>query len=48
MKNEYIRVSNDNEVTAGWQNGAAEFQNVARKEESDWEMVYLARKGRLI
>ena len=48
LKDEYIRVSNDNEVTKGWQNGAAEFQNVAKKQEYDWNMVYLAREGWLI
>ena len=48
MKDEYIRVSSGNEVTKGWQNGAAEFQNVARKEENDWKNVYLARQGGLV
>jgi PNGase C-terminal domain, mannose-binding module PAW len=45
LTDEYIRVSNNMEVTKKWQNGAAEFQNVARKEERDWKMTYLARKG---
>jgi hypothetical protein len=32
-------------VVRTWQNGAQEFQDVIRKEECDWKMVYLARKG---
>ena len=45
MTDEYVRPSNNNEVTRSWQSGAHEFHNVARKEEKDWKMVYLARKG---
>jgi hypothetical protein len=45
LTDEYVRHSNNNEVTRSWQSGAHEFHNVARKEEKDWKMVYLARKG---
>ncbi|XP_068205912.1 peptide-N(4)-(N-acetyl-beta-glucosaminyl)asparagine amidase [Palaemon carinicauda] len=42
-KNEYVRVTSDGESRKGWENGIHSASNVARKEETDWEMVYLAR-----
>jgi len=45
VSDEYKRVSSANDATRQWQNGASEFQNVARKEEKDWKMIYLARLG---
>ena len=42
-KNEYNRVSNDNEKTAGWKSCVFDSKHVFRKEETDWKMVYLAR-----
>jgi len=45
VSDEYKRVSSANDATRQWQNGASEFQNVARKEEKDWKMIYLARQG---
>ncbi|XP_051520399.1 peptide-N(4)-(N-acetyl-beta-glucosaminyl)asparagine amidase-like isoform X2 [Myxocyprinus asiaticus] len=39
----YLRVSNGQETLSGWQRGAWRKENVFRKEEHDWQMVYLAR-----
>ncbi|XP_051526404.1 peptide-N(4)-(N-acetyl-beta-glucosaminyl)asparagine amidase-like isoform X1 [Myxocyprinus asiaticus] len=39
----YIRVSNGQETLSGWQRGAWRKENMFRKEELDWQMVYLAR-----
>lgn len=40
---EYKRVSEDNHVTKGWERMIFEASHVFRKEEEDWNMVYLAR-----
>ncbi|XP_069675699.1 peptide-N(4)-(N-acetyl-beta-glucosaminyl)asparagine amidase isoform X4 [Periplaneta americana] len=40
----YVRVFGQEEI-AGWQNGAFLVNSVFRKEEKDWKMAYLARRG---
>ena len=35
----------DGTTISGWKNGIKDCQNVARKEERDWKMVYIARSG---
>lgn len=35
----YTRVSNGNEVIAGWQNGSWINESIYRKVENDWKMV---------
>ena len=44
-KDIYIRKSNGDEQISGWSNLAFEVDNLLKKEELDWNMVYLARKG---
>ncbi|XP_040208947.1 peptide-N(4)-(N-acetyl-beta-glucosaminyl)asparagine amidase isoform X1 [Rana temporaria] len=44
VDDQYTRVSNGNEVIAGWENGAWVNESIHRKVENDWKMVYLARK----
>ncbi|XP_073486364.1 peptide-N(4)-(N-acetyl-beta-glucosaminyl)asparagine amidase isoform X2 [Aquarana catesbeiana] len=44
VDDQYTRVSNGNEVIAGWENGAWVNESMHRKVENDWKMVYLARK----
>ncbi|XP_069814761.1 peptide-N(4)-(N-acetyl-beta-glucosaminyl)asparagine amidase [Dendropsophus ebraccatus] len=39
----YTRVSNNNEVINGWENGVWMTESISRKVENDWKMVYLAR-----
>ncbi|XP_044150427.1 peptide-N(4)-(N-acetyl-beta-glucosaminyl)asparagine amidase [Bufo gargarizans] len=39
----YTRVSNNNEVISGWENGVWRTESICRKVENDWKMVYLAR-----
>ncbi|XP_056375984.1 peptide-N(4)-(N-acetyl-beta-glucosaminyl)asparagine amidase isoform X2 [Hyla sarda] len=39
----YSRVSNNNEVINGWENGVWMTESMSRKVENDWKMVYLAR-----
>nr|CAG4640869.1 EOG090X06HD [Eulimnadia texana] len=39
----YVRQSDSDKRTRGWQNGVYENQNVFRKVEYDWKMAYLAR-----
>ena len=46
-KDIYIRKSNGDEQISGWSNLAFEVDNMLKKEELDWNMVYLARKGNL-
>ncbi|CAN2389743.1 domain present in PNGases and other hypothetical proteins [Pristimantis euphronides] len=43
VNDRYIRVSDNNEVTDGWENGVWMAESVCRKVENDWKMVYLAR-----
>ena len=44
-KDIYVRKSNGDEQISGWSNLAFEVDNMLKKEELDWNMVYLARKG---
>ena len=44
-KDIYVRKSNGDEQISGWSNLAFEVDNLLKKEELDWNMVYLARKG---
>lgn len=44
VKDHYIRVSNNNETISGWENGVWKMESMFRKVETDWNMVYLARK----
>ena len=46
-KDIYVRKSNGDEQISGWSNLAFEVDNLMKKEELDWNMVYLARKGNL-
>ena len=46
-KDIYVRKSNGDEQISGWSNLAFEVDNMLKKEELDWNMVYLARKGNL-
>ncbi|CAL8295549.1 unnamed protein product [Merluccius merluccius] len=42
-KDQYHRVSNDDEVVQGWERGVWRKDCVFRKVENDWQMVYIAR-----
>lgn len=42
-ENNYIRVSNDNEIIHNWEKGVWKMNSVLRKVEQDWKMVYIAR-----
>ena len=44
-KDVYVRNSNGDQKISGWSNMASEVENIFKKEELDWKMVYLARKG---
>uniref|UniRef100_H2PBB4 Peptide-N(4)-(N-acetyl-beta-glucosaminyl)asparagine amidase n=1 Tax=Pongo abelii TaxID=9601 RepID=H2PBB4_PONAB len=44
VKDCYVRVSNNNETISGWENGVWKMESIFRKVETDWHMVYLARK----
>ncbi|XP_072034952.1 peptide-N(4)-(N-acetyl-beta-glucosaminyl)asparagine amidase-like isoform X2 [Amphiura filiformis] len=43
-RNVYIRVSDDNKEMQEWDSAVHTSTNIQRKEEFDWEMVYLARQ----
>ncbi|XP_011479384.1 peptide-N(4)-(N-acetyl-beta-glucosaminyl)asparagine amidase [Oryzias latipes] len=43
IKDQYCRVSNDNETIPGWDGCLWTKESVFRKEECDWQMVYIAR-----
>ncbi|XP_072781826.1 peptide-N(4)-(N-acetyl-beta-glucosaminyl)asparagine amidase isoform X2 [Taeniopygia guttata] len=40
----YTRISNNNEKISGWEAGVLKAESIWRKVETDWKMVYLARK----
>ncbi|XP_040335966.1 peptide-N(4)-(N-acetyl-beta-glucosaminyl)asparagine amidase isoform X3 [Herpailurus yagouaroundi] len=44
VKDRYVRVSNNNQTISGWENGVWKMESIFRKVETDWNMVYLARK----
>ncbi|XP_020035738.1 peptide-N(4)-(N-acetyl-beta-glucosaminyl)asparagine amidase isoform X1 [Castor canadensis] len=44
VKDHYVRVSNNNQTISGWENGLWKMESIFRKVETDWNMVYLARK----
>uniref|UniRef100_A0A8D1WAB3 Peptide-N(4)-(N-acetyl-beta-glucosaminyl)asparagine amidase n=1 Tax=Sus scrofa TaxID=9823 RepID=A0A8D1WAB3_PIG len=44
VKNHYVRVSSNNQILDGWENGVWKMESIFRKVETDWNMVYLARK----
>ncbi|XP_060990836.1 peptide-N(4)-(N-acetyl-beta-glucosaminyl)asparagine amidase isoform X1 [Dama dama] len=44
VKNYYVRVSSNNQTISGWENGVWRMESIFRKVETDWNMVYLARK----
>uniref|UniRef100_A0A8C9UPJ6 Peptide-N(4)-(N-acetyl-beta-glucosaminyl)asparagine amidase n=1 Tax=Spermophilus dauricus TaxID=99837 RepID=A0A8C9UPJ6_SPEDA len=44
VKDQYVRVSNNSQTISGWENGVWKMESIFRKVETDWNMVYLARK----
>ncbi|XP_004857850.1 peptide-N(4)-(N-acetyl-beta-glucosaminyl)asparagine amidase isoform X1 [Heterocephalus glaber] len=44
VKDHYVRVSSNNQTISGWENGVWKMESIFRKVETDWNMVYLARK----
>lgn len=44
VEDSYTRISNNNEQITGWGTGIWKAESIARKVETDWKMVYLARK----
>ncbi|XP_035886482.1 peptide-N(4)-(N-acetyl-beta-glucosaminyl)asparagine amidase isoform X5 [Phyllostomus discolor] len=43
VQDHYVRVSNNNQIISGWENGVWKMESIFRKVEKDWNMVYLAR-----
>ncbi|XP_061218650.1 peptide-N(4)-(N-acetyl-beta-glucosaminyl)asparagine amidase-like isoform X3 [Neopsephotus bourkii] len=46
VEDSYTRVSSNNEKISGWEAGVWKAESIWRKVETDWKMVYLARKER--
>ncbi|XP_073189557.1 peptide-N(4)-(N-acetyl-beta-glucosaminyl)asparagine amidase isoform X2 [Lepidochelys kempii] len=44
VEDSYTRLSNNNEKITGWEEGVWKTESLWRKVETDWKMVYLARK----
>ncbi|XP_025901319.1 peptide-N(4)-(N-acetyl-beta-glucosaminyl)asparagine amidase isoform X2 [Nothoprocta perdicaria] len=44
VEDSYTRISNNNEKITGWEAGVWKADSIWRKVETDWKMVYLARK----
>ncbi|XP_074840540.1 peptide-N(4)-(N-acetyl-beta-glucosaminyl)asparagine amidase [Carettochelys insculpta] len=44
VEDSYTRISNNNEKISGWEKGVWKMESLWRKVETDWKMVYLARK----
>ncbi|XP_010131922.1 PREDICTED: peptide-N(4)-(N-acetyl-beta-glucosaminyl)asparagine amidase, partial [Buceros rhinoceros silvestris] len=44
VEDSYTRISNNHEKISGWESGVWKAESVWRKVETDWKMVYLARK----
>ncbi|KAG8429427.1 hypothetical protein GDO86_005688, partial [Hymenochirus boettgeri] len=44
VEDSYTRLSNNNEVITGWENGTWMVESINKKVENDWKMVYLARR----
>uniref|UniRef100_A0A452V0C4 Peptide-N(4)-(N-acetyl-beta-glucosaminyl)asparagine amidase n=1 Tax=Ursus maritimus TaxID=29073 RepID=A0A452V0C4_URSMA len=44
VKDGYVQVSNNNQTISGWENGVWKMESIFRKVETDWNMVYLARR----
>ncbi|XP_010638469.1 peptide-N(4)-(N-acetyl-beta-glucosaminyl)asparagine amidase isoform X2 [Fukomys damarensis] len=44
VKDHYVRVSSNSQTISGWENGVWKMESIFRKVETDWNMVYLARK----
>nr|CAG4634793.1 EOG090X06HD [Alona affinis] len=40
---QYIRRSDKGSITKGWSNGVFQYENVFRKQETDWNMTFLCR-----
>ncbi|XP_074939356.1 peptide-N(4)-(N-acetyl-beta-glucosaminyl)asparagine amidase isoform X2 [Phalacrocorax aristotelis] len=44
VEDSYTRISNNNEKIGGWETAVWKAESIWRKVETDWKMVYLARK----
>ncbi|XP_058146745.1 peptide-N(4)-(N-acetyl-beta-glucosaminyl)asparagine amidase isoform X2 [Dasypus novemcinctus] len=44
VKDRYVRNSNNSQTISGWENGVWKMESIFRKVETDWNMVYLARR----